>query len=41
MNSFSELNEGFTSEIFEMAGKLASNVFDVCRFFGARMLYMV
>ena len=27
MNSFSELNEGFTSEIFEMAGKLASNVF--------------
>ena len=27
INSFSELNEGFTSEIFEMAGKLASNVF--------------
>ena len=28
MNSFSELNEGFTSEIFEMAGKLASMVLD-------------
>ena len=26
INSFSELNKGFTSEIFEMAGRLASDV---------------